>query len=80
MIRCSYSRVIRRHNPTWYQELALEDDERLFASHMDFGAPTVIYFHAFMEQPDDGSGVMVREGMSYGCFENVLECSRSNGV
>lgn len=54
--------VYCRHNPTVYQELMVNDDERLFASNMDFGAPTVLYFHAFMEQPDDGSAVMMREG------------------
>ncbi|KAH9642248.1 hypothetical protein HF086_000495 [Spodoptera exigua] len=51
-----------RHNPTVPQRLALGDDELLFASSMDWAAPTVLYFHAFMEQPDDGSAVLVREG------------------
>ncbi|KAF9411979.1 hypothetical protein HW555_009393, partial [Spodoptera exigua] len=50
-----------RHNPTVPQRLALGDDELLFASSMDWAAPTVLYFHAFMEQPDDGSAVLVRE-------------------
>ncbi|CAG9789878.1 unnamed protein product [Diatraea saccharalis] len=33
----------------------------MFASHMNFHDPTVIYFSAFLEQPDDGSGLQVRE-------------------
>lgn len=53
---------VHRHNPTVPQRLALGDDELLFASNLQWGAPTVLYFHAFMEQPDDGSAVAVREG------------------
>ncbi|XP_068626109.1 pancreatic lipase-related protein 2-like [Battus philenor] len=50
-----------KYNPTIYQELTLNDDESLFASHIDFNIPTVIYFHAFMESASDGSSLMVRE-------------------
>ncbi|RVE44345.1 hypothetical protein evm_011007 [Chilo suppressalis] len=50
------------HNPIMFQELKIEDDESLFASHINFHDPTVIYFSAFLEQPDDGSGLQVREG------------------
>ncbi|CAB3252302.1 unnamed protein product [Arctia plantaginis] len=53
--------LFTKHNPTTYQELKIGDDELLFASNMDFHAPTVIYFHAFMEQPSDGSAIMIRE-------------------
>jgi hypothetical protein len=53
---------IPRHNPVVYQELNIDDDESLFASNIDFHDPTVIYFTAFLEQPDDGSGLSVREG------------------
>uniref|UniRef100_A0A2A4J568 Lipase domain-containing protein n=1 Tax=Heliothis virescens TaxID=7102 RepID=A0A2A4J568_HELVI len=61
-----------RHNPTAYQELAPGDDERLFASNLDWGAKTLIYFHAFMEQPDDGSGIMVREALMQRGDTNVI--------
>ncbi|KAJ8705876.1 hypothetical protein PYW08_012922 [Mythimna loreyi] len=64
--------LFTRHNPTVYQELMVDDDERLFASHMDFSAPTVLYFHAFMEQPDDGSGIMLREAYMQRGHSNVI--------
>ncbi|KAJ8703606.1 hypothetical protein PYW07_017530 [Mythimna separata] len=64
--------LFTRHNPTVYQELMVGDDERLFASNMDFGAPTVVYFHAFMEQPDDGSGIMLREAYMQRGAANVI--------
>ncbi|XP_075989171.1 uncharacterized protein LOC142985100 isoform X1 [Anticarsia gemmatalis] len=64
--------LFTRHNPTAYQELKIGDDESLFASNMDFHAPTVMYFHAFMEQPDDGSGIMVREAYMQRGDTNVI--------
>ncbi|RVE42421.1 hypothetical protein evm_012936 [Chilo suppressalis] len=54
-------RLYTRHNPIMFQELKIDDDESLFASHINFHDPTVIYFSAFLEQPDDGSGLQVRE-------------------
>ncbi|XP_053623215.1 uncharacterized protein LOC128682510 isoform X1 [Plodia interpunctella] len=68
-IKCPYVKenvdigfqLFTRHNPTVYQPLAIDDDEKLFASNVDFHVPTVIYFGAFLEQPDEGSGLMVRE-------------------
>ncbi|XP_063390919.1 uncharacterized protein LOC134676452 [Cydia fagiglandana] len=54
-------RLYTRYNPTQYQELIIDDDEKLFASHMSFKEKTVLYFTAFMEEPDDGSGLLVRE-------------------
>ncbi|XP_063543640.1 pancreatic lipase-related protein 3-like [Cydia strobilella] len=54
-------RLYTRYNPTQYQELIIGDDEKLFASHMNFKEKTVLYFTAFMEEPDDGSGLLVRE-------------------
>ncbi|XP_013135871.1 PREDICTED: pancreatic lipase-related protein 2-like [Papilio polytes] len=53
--------LFTRHNPIVYQELVLNDDEQLFASNINFNDPTVIYFHAFMEQATDGSALVVRE-------------------
>ncbi|PZC70514.1 hypothetical protein B5X24_HaOG200604 [Helicoverpa armigera] len=70
--------LFTRHNPTAYQELSPGDDERLFASNLDWGARTLLYFHAFMEQPDDGSGIMVREALMQRGDTNVImvEASR----
>lgn len=64
--------LFTRHNPTAHQVLVMGDDERLFASNMDFNSPTVIYFHAFMEQPADGSGIMVREAYMQRGDTNVI--------
>ncbi|XP_037875831.1 pancreatic lipase-related protein 2 isoform X2 [Bombyx mori] len=61
-----------RHNPTVYQELVYGDDEKLFASNIDFNDKTVLYFHAFMEQPDDGSGIMIREAYVQRGDTNVI--------
>ncbi|CAH2062488.1 unnamed protein product, partial [Iphiclides podalirius] len=61
-----------RHNPTVFQELMVNDDERLFASNIDFNNPTVLYFHAFMEQAADGSGLMVREAYVQRGDTNVI--------
>ncbi|CAH1641919.1 unnamed protein product [Spodoptera littoralis] len=61
-----------RHNPTVPQRLALDDDELLFASSIDWNAPTVVYFHAFMEQPEDGSAVLVREAYMQRGDSNVI--------
>ncbi|CAG4936347.1 unnamed protein product [Parnassius apollo] len=60
------------HNPTVYQELKVNDDERLFASNIDFNAPTVIHFHAFMELPADGSGIVIREAYVQRGDTNVI--------
>ncbi|XP_022835288.1 pancreatic lipase-related protein 2-like isoform X2 [Spodoptera litura] len=61
-----------RHNPTVPQRLALDDDELLFASSIDWNSHTVVYFHAFMEQPEDGSAVLVREAYMQRGDSNVI--------
>nr|XP_034838102.1 pancreatic lipase-related protein 2-like [Maniola hyperantus] len=61
-----------RHNPTVGHSLLIDDDESLFASSIDFNDPTVIYFHAFMETPDDGSALMVREAYTHRGDTNVI--------
>ncbi|XP_049883180.1 uncharacterized protein LOC126378812 isoform X2 [Pectinophora gossypiella] len=71
-------RLYTRYNPTVYQELIINDDEKLFASNMDFHAHTVIYFHAFMENPDDGSAVMVREAYVLRGDTNVIMVDASS--
>ncbi|XP_028163534.1 uncharacterized protein LOC114355076 [Ostrinia furnacalis] len=71
-------RLFTRHNPTVYQELRIDDDESLFASHFNFHDPTVVYFGAFLEQPDDGSGLLVRESYMLRGDSNfiILDLSR----
>ncbi|KAM3958664.1 pancreatic lipase-related protein 2 [Aphomia sociella] len=61
-----------RHNPTVPQELLIDDDEKLFASNIDFTDPTVVYFGAWMEQHDGGSGVLVREAYMLRGDTNVI--------
>ncbi|CAG9574217.1 unnamed protein product [Danaus chrysippus] len=68
-VKCPFVRDINdvlfqlytRHNPTAAQGLLINDDERLYASNIDFNDHTVIIFHAFMETPDDGSVLWLRE-------------------
>ncbi|XP_072941193.1 pancreatic lipase-related protein 2-like [Epargyreus clarus] len=65
-------RLYTRHNPTVYQNLAIDDDEALFASHINFHDPTVIVFHAFLEEPNFGSGIMLREAYVLRGDTNVI--------
>ncbi|XP_045505783.1 inactive pancreatic lipase-related protein 1-like isoform X2 [Colias croceus] len=61
-----------RHNPNEPQFLGIDDDESLFASNIDFQDETVIYFHAFMETPMDGSALFVREALIHRGDTNVI--------
>ncbi|XP_038220937.1 inactive pancreatic lipase-related protein 1-like [Zerene cesonia] len=61
-----------RHNPNEPQFLGIDDDESLFASSIDFHDRTVIYFHAFMETPMDGSALFVREALVHRGDTNVI--------
>ncbi|KAG7298503.1 hypothetical protein JYU34_018138 [Plutella xylostella] len=61
-----------RKNPTTYEELYINDDERLAASHIDFNDRTVVYFHAFLENPEAGSGLMIREAYMLRGDTNVI--------
>ncbi|CAH0730669.1 unnamed protein product, partial [Brenthis ino] len=61
-----------RYNPTVPHNLIIDDDESLFASNIDFNDPTVIYFHAFMETPDDGSALLIREAYTHRGDTNII--------
>nr|XP_026494099.1 inactive pancreatic lipase-related protein 1-like isoform X1 [Vanessa tameamea]XP_026494100.1 inactive pancreatic lipase-related protein 1-like isoform X1 [Vanessa tameamea]XP_026494107.1 inactive pancreatic lipase-related protein 1-like isoform X1 [Vanessa tameamea]XP_026494108.1 inactive pancreatic lipase-related protein 1-like isoform X1 [Vanessa tameamea] len=61
-----------RHNPTVAHRLLIDDDESLFASSIDFNDPTVLYFHAFMETPDDGSALRIREAYTHRGDTNII--------
>ncbi|KAI8427174.1 hypothetical protein MSG28_014786 [Choristoneura fumiferana] len=64
--------LFTRYNPTVYQELVIGDDDKLLASNINFHDPTVIYFHAFMELPDENSGLLVREAYMLRGNSNVI--------
>ncbi|XP_041968762.1 phospholipase A1 1-like isoform X1 [Aricia agestis] len=66
-----------RNNPLVPQTLLVGDDERLFASNMDFNDPTVFLFHGFMETPDDGSPLLIREAYMYRGDTNVITVDSS---
>ncbi|XP_026318358.1 pancreatic lipase-related protein 2-like isoform X2 [Hyposmocoma kahamanoa] len=65
-------RLYTPRNPLEYEVLQTDDDEKLFASSIDFHIPTVIYFHAFMETPDDGSALAIREAYVLRGDTNVI--------
>lgn len=51
-----------RNNPTVPSKIRIGDEKTLIESSIEYGSPTIIFFHGFLESSRTPDGISIKDG------------------